>query len=507
MSARRFYLGGAIAPGEWWRKGSFGPLLGVIVISLILITIGAAFAGPVGLGIAFLISGGLGFLSLRKSASGATQGSLAQTFLTRWLLNRAGWSSFDPDDEDLPIALGNVRTLAYSAEEGKPELALIEHLDDGYMSATIWLRGRVSGIRDELQEGADSQLFGLLLRGLAEDALPVSQIDITTRATPADSAEYLAWGQEAWAHAPHELGASQAELAGWVEGGVTYLSWLTVKMPTQQLAARAELMGLPPTLESVAATAYDVVGDVARRVRDAGLQPTTALPPRTLGALMRHIMIPAYRPSDLEGIDRVWDGLRFGYQHEPRGFALEVVDPAVEPGTVITPDTQPDVWYHAVGHVPLMGWPKSVLRTDWLESLVVGSTAPIQTITTSLVPIPRIASKETARTAIAGSGAKHLREANAGKVATGEEMSTAAAGMWMLNDIVDGGSSGVAVTLRVMVSSPDPKNLMLTRGEIESRVIGAMDCIEFDWYDKDHARALMTMLPLGRGMKTNRKVR
>ena len=79
--------------------------------------------------------------------------------------------------------------------------------------------------------------------------------------------------------------------------------------------------------------------------------------------------------------------------------------------------------------------------------------------------------------------------------------------MWMLQDIVDGGSSGVAATLRVMVSSPDPKNLMLTRGEIESRVIGAMDCIEFDWYDKDHARALMTMLPLGRGMKTNRKVR
>lgn len=500
---RKFFLGGSVIASSWWSPDSIAPMMIAAATAVVAMVIGFATGGPAAGALAMALVVGVWLLLFRKDTLGGSAAAMIGPRVTRWVLKRAGWNNFDPATEDVPAALGRVRVLAQSAREGGAELAIVEHLDEGYMSAVVWIRGRAGGIQSDTQANADATAFGRFLNGLAEDDIPVSQIDLTVRTIPADSREYLSWGEPLWGRVNEALADAMREQSDSIEVNDRYLSWLTIKMPTRLLSQRADLMGLDPGLEAVTATAFDVVGDVARRAATAGLQPTWGMPPRTLGALLRHVMIPQYQPEDLDGIEQVWDGLRFEYGLEDRGLALEVLDPAQDFDTDAA--AEPDTWYHAVGEIPHDGWPKSTVDTGWLESLVIGANVAYRTVCVSFPLVPRITATGRARTAVAMSTAEEVKDARAGKVSTGVEADKADAARWMMTDIVSGGSSGVTPTLRVMVSAPTMRWLQTARREVEAKVRGDLGCVKWTWRDHDHTRALMTMLPLARGVKGERR--
>ncbi len=138
---RRYFLGGSVAGGRWYAADSFVPLVIVLMVVVGLTVVAMSTMGPGGAGVVLAISAVMFFLATKKDSLGIAPIAGLQGQVTRWVLKRAGWNSFDPDTEDLPVALGRVRALAWSAAEGRPEVALLEHIDEGYISATILLHG------------------------------------------------------------------------------------------------------------------------------------------------------------------------------------------------------------------------------------------------------------------------------------------------------------------------------------------------------------------------------
>lgn len=504
---RRYFLGGSVAGGRWYSADSFVPIIIVVMVVAGLTVVAMATMGPGGAGVILAISAVVFFLATKKDSLGIAPIAGLQGQVTRWVLKRAGWNSFDPDTEDMPVALGRVRALAWSAAEGRPEVALLEHIDEGYISATILLRGEVKAMISDLEDNAKSSSFGAFLKGLADGQMPITQVDLTIRATPGDSTEYLDYMDRRQRkntlqnrHIPERLVEATTALAGAVDVADEYQAWATFKMPTEGLARRATLMRLEPGFESIAASAYEVAGEAATRLTIAGLRPTFGLPPKSLAALLRHMMVPVYRARDLGGLERVWDGVRYGYDLEERGMGLRVVDPSVDPNLVAPGETaEPDVWYHAIGRVPVDGWPRATLDSGWLHELIVGTNVDYRTVSVSFPLVGRAQASRSARAAVANAGAEQLVEARQGKVSSGVEAEKENAARWMLQDINDG-AAGVTPSLRVMVSSPDPIWLVQDRSMVEAAMT-SLGCVRWAWYDGDHARALMTMLPLARGSK------
>jgi hypothetical protein len=481
--------------GETRRRGLFGERSGpqmfvavavatgglvllVMVRSVVLLLVEAAIAGVVWM-----------VLQRRTNHGEAWTGTLVDETRFR-VARRRGTDTYSPPagpgSRPLPSEVGTARFAGVSAQEGEPELAVVEH-GLTYISTVLEVVGGGDGLRDVAEINNGGAHFGRLLFTLSRPDIPVEQIDVTTRVLPIDAEDYDTWIRERMPAnvAPH-LRDSMLALSEQVAfRGEDYRTFLTVRMNIEALADRARRHG-PVDAGRVAEMAFEVTKQVAGLAEHAGLHVRAGLGPRRLGALIRHMYAPSFDMDDLTGITRAGDGFQ---RYVGQRDAL-----------VVTGDDG-NRWWHATASVPRDGWPMNQVGVRWLEGLVTDvSPAMIRTVTSQFRLMPRAQTRDRARAALTFDQAAVIRENKAGKVSTGETEAQAAVPAQVLHDLLYAESGGCRPTLRVTVSAPSHIELLAGRDRIEAAATD-IGITRLRWHDTRHHHAHLLTLPLGRGIK------
>lgn len=489
---RLYRLGGG-ATGEGLlsrgRVARLAPLMIVMVIGVIAMLV---TQNQVVLVFALVIPAGVAIVTLWRTGAGEPL-IVAWGHATRRRLARVlSWDSFDPDREETPIPLGPVRWMGVAPTETEAQLAVMEHRQEKYFSTVIEIEGGGAGIREHYEQNLASARIGNLLSAVAQQTLPVEQIDVATHTRPADSGPYLEWMQQRLRpDIPEELRASMVDLADTVaDSAEQHTSWMVVRMPTAALAERVTRdYDSVPTTEALAEMAYATTEQVAALARNAGLTVRSGLSPRRMGALLRAIQLPSRSPDDLSGITASADGLVAYSTDSERGIAM------------IATDTEADVsWYHSVGTIPVEGWPSWEVTGRWLAPLVLGCPVAYRTVVTQWQLVPRARAASMARAAATFDRSQSLGKAKRGVVTGGQEEARERASDRVLTDITQGGAAGVRPVVRMMVSAPSLSALLAARAEVETAVTGDLELLQWHWFDRYQVGAVFTTLPIGRGV-------
>jgi hypothetical protein len=283
---------------------------------------------------------------------------------------------------------------------------------------------------------------------------------------------------------PERLRTSMRQLAGWTAGNTEeYRSYATIRMPLQQLAAR-----LPPgaDLERLSQEVFVLLGDVIRRAGAAGLSLRAVLGPRRLGALIRHLHDPDTDIDTLDGITSLIDG--WAHTRTP-GTSWVRIDGAVRP------------WYHAVASVPRDAWPLHPVGARWMEHLVTGvHPATIRTVQTQWRLVPKVRARDEARLAHTYDRADQHGQRRRGQVSTGESEASMSASWQVLTDLLTPVVGGVRPAVRIHVSAPSPEELAAARTRLTAAAENG-GITRLRWNDHRHHQALLTVLPMCRGIK------
>lgn len=489
---RTYFIGGDNSAARWITPRRVWQVLGalallVAVVGTVSITqsllVLAAWAGSIGLG--FLL------LRRRDRRGAAWAGSLAER-LRATLAYRLGWDAYDPEIESSPCVLGRVSVLAPSATENSPELAVIDHRDERVFTTVLRIEGGGDGLH-EIWEGNQRQSrFGQLLRTIANDNnLPVNQLDMLTHAVPATGREYRRHIEaELRSDLPEAVAESMAALGDLVsERSEGYSSYVVLRLPVDDLADRCRADLGEVSDEGLAETAFLVTGEVGLMLEEAGYPALPGgVPPRSLGALIRHLYLPSRSADDLEGVDRTLDGFpAFAQARDGR--------------SVISFDEQAGItWHHAIGDVPTDGWPLDLVPGRLLSQLIVEAPPGLyRTVVSQFRLLPQHVAVGRARGALTSARAGVISQNKRGVVSTGVPESREDAASLVLSDVGRGQHAGVLPMVRMLVSAPSAPQLQRARNSVQT-LAASTGFAKWRWRDGRHAQAMMTCLPLGRGI-------
>lgn len=396
--------------------------------------------------------------------------------------------------QTLPREVGDVRVLAYAPPNAPhAPMAIVHHMDQrrrswasGHLTATFEIKGAGDGLLPVREVNTSGLLFERLLGGLASAEIPVDQLDIATRILPVHPAAYREHIDSLVVpDAPERLWNSLRELASFAAGNAEeYRTFATIRIPLAHLRTSAAVGSLD--LDQVCEETFSVVGEVVRRVSGAGYELRAVLGPRRLGALVRHLHDPDHSMDSLESIESVADGWN-RLRYKGRDWAR------IE-GTARD-------WYHAVAHVPRDAWPAQAINARWMEHLVTQvSPATIRTVVSQFRFVPKIRAREIARIGLTYDTASQKAAAKKQRVSTGETEASMSASRRTLHDLMQPVVGGVYPSVRVMVSAPEADQLAAAR----KLVVGAAEnggITRLDWQTFQHHKALVTCLPMGRGVR------
>lgn len=440
-----------------------------------------------------IVLGLIGFwLTRRKDAVGESWSSSVRDQMAFQLARRAATPEFVPG-RSLPAEVGEIRALAYAPPAAPTSpMAIVHHKNQrsgswatGHLTATFEIQGAGDGLLPVRSTNTAGLLFERLLGGLASAEIPVDQLDIATRVLPVHPAAYREhMGNLVVPTAPGALQRSMRELAGYAAGNTEeYRSFATVRIPLSHLAA--SISGLAD-LERICEETFDVIGEVTRRVHAAGYGLRAVLGPRRLGALIRHLHDPDMAIEALDGIESVADG--WGYVRWNEKDHARVEGAARD-------------WYHAVAHVPRDAWPSQAVTPRWMEHLVTRvNPATIRTVQSQFRLIPKMRAREIARIGLTYDTATVRGASKKGQVSTGETEASMTASRRLLLDLMRPVVAGTYPTVRVMVSAPDPDMLTAARRRVTSAGEDG-GITRLNWHDYRHGRAMVTVLPMARGLK------
>ncbi len=395
-----------------------------------------------------------------------------------------------------PPEVGGIRVMAY-APEAQPAspMAVVHHRDhagrswsSGHVTATFEITGGGDGLLPTRAVNAAGYLFERLLGGLSGANLPVDQLDVCTRVLPVHPDSYRAHINGLLAPGtPPRLRRSMTELAGYAAGTTEeYRSFATVRIPLTRLAER-----LPATAdageEALCAAAFTVLGDVVGRVGRAGHPLRAVLGPRRLGALIRHLHDPDRDIDDLDGIHSMLDGWS------------QVRTPGRD--WVRTEGTHRP-WHHAIATVPRDAWPLQPVTARWMEHLVTGiHPATIRTVQAQWRLVAKAPARERARLALTYDTADRHGERRRGRVSTGVAEASMSSSRRVLEDLLTPVVGGAHPAVRVHLSAPTPAELAAARTHV---IAAAEDAgiTRLRWHTHRHHQALLTTLPLARGIRT-----
>ncbi len=392
----------------------------------------------------------------------------------------------------VPQELGRVQFASAAAAEGAAPLAVADHTapHDGYLSTVVEIVGGGDGLRDTRETNATAAGFGGLLYALATPGMPVAQIDVSTRVLPMPSDAYQQWAAEHIdPYSPAVTRENLVDLAARVgHAGETYHSWMTLRMPREDLAARAARSGGSGP-EAILEAAWEVTAEVARRAGDAGLVVRGGLGPARLGALVRNLYNPDWGLTDITGMESPRDGFQPYVAHR-RGLFVPT-------SGELDSDTG---WWHATASVPRDGWPMTAVGSRWLEALVTGITpATVRTITAQFRLVSAQSAREQAAFANTLDQAEIRSEAKSGKVSTGVNEAQASASARVLDDVVNK-AAGCHPALRVTVSAPSWPGLVAARERVHNAALDDAQLNRLRWHDTRHHHAHLLTLPFARGI-------
>lgn len=492
MEPRTAWLGGRTTDDSWWswrslRKYLFGAIaIGVVVVVLV------ASQSLLAAAIAAVIAGA-GWLTSRLARDlGPDSWSTNLGQLARYRVARAlGWDRFDPAlDAGLPFALGSEPVIwgVAATPDSTQQLALI--CDRDQLVAVLELDGVGGGIRRTVERNSEGRRMGAMLLALSAAEVPVVQLDIATLIRPAAETPYRQFLAAQDLHPQLETAAEQA-----VDAVCNHCddvrSWLVVRMDKSAIAERAVREQGRGDAEATAEAAFDTVGDVAALVSERGMGVRSALTPPMLLALIRSLWLPSYRATDPDGIDTLRDAFA-QFAPDLRGEAIRATDPR----------GLSDPWYHAVGEIPLDGWPGATVPIRWLEPLVARGGANRRLVVTQFALMDRVKARNQALGARTQAEADRIHVRRQGTVTAGDEDVRSSGSLLVVGDIGQRGATGVKVTLRVAVSSPSPRGLTEARRLVQGAAQASMGVMTWRWRDHDHARAFMTVLPFGKGLRS-----
>lgn len=486
LERRKFWLSGAeTKPWLSWRRVAVIVVLGAVAaICLFAIVITQSLM----LVIVLLVTIGAAVVTWRrKNADGAGLlgtwlGGLSRAAAARW----GRWDEFDPDIDDRPFWLEGMRVFAVSGANEEGELALLE--DRGHLVAILEVDGGGEGIASIAAERRREDDFRDVLRACARARTTVSQLDLFTRRVPAEAAQVKAlqesdlddWVTPTVKRSMLELG----ELAG--EEANAYRSWVAVRMPILDLAEKARDLGVEPSEEVIAESAFDTVAWVTRLFEQHGIPVFGGLSPKQAGAVIRGILLPDYSVDDTDGITDFWECWP-AFEPAPRGDSL----------AVFAPDAMEAGWFHAAGSIPRRGWPDSVVNGRWLTPLIVGGRCAQQVVVTSLSLMPPHRALALALDQLTTASARRLHKDRTREVSTGEEQLEESSARTVGMDITLRSQAGVRVVSRVMVSARSRRQLRQAREDCQSIMEQQLGVTEFWWDDARQTVGVMSCLPLG----------
>ncbi len=493
MSSERTYVLGGETRRRTLFTGVSGRQLVVAAVFVLVWMLALLTTRSLAVLLSGIALGALGVaLSRRRTAMGTSWTGSVRDRVAFRIGHRSGAPDFVPG-ESLPKEVGEIRALAY-APPNTPStpMAIIHHKDHGrgswntgHLTATFEIQGSGDGLLPVRTVNTAGLLFERLLGGLASAEIPVDQLDIATRVLPVHAAAY----QEHISGlvvpgAPARLRESMAELSRHAAGNTEeYRSFATVRIPLAQLAAA---ISGPADLERIAEETFDTVGEVVRRADAAGYRLRAVLGPRRLGALIRHLHDPDMDPDTLDGISTVADGWGYVRHAAPRHVKIE--------GAART-------WYHAIAHLPRDAWPAQPVGARWMEHLVTRvNPATIRTVQCQFRLVPKQRAREIARIGLTYDVATQRGAQKKGQVSTGETEASMSASRRTLLDLLRPVVAGVYPAVRVMVSAPDDPELLAAA---RRRVTSAAEdggITRLDWQDYKHHKALITALPMARGV-------
>lgn len=459
-------------------------ILVLLATRSLLVLLGGIVLGAVAVG-----------LARRKTITGESwTGSFRERISFRLARRRHGGRPDFVPGQALPPEVGEIRVLAYAPPSTPAApMAIVHHKDHrraswttGHLTATFEIQGGGDGLLPVRAVNTAGLLFERLLGGLASAEIPVDQLDIATRVLPVHPHAYRQhMSGLVVADVPARLRRSMAELSAFAAGNTEeYRSFATLRIPLAHLAAT---ISGPADLERIAQETFETVGEVVRRVGGAGYRLRAVLGPRRLGALVRHLHDPDMDMDALDGIGTVADGWGYVRYAEPKFVRVQ--------GAARD-------WYHAVAHVPRDSWPAQAVNARFMEHLVTRvNPATIRTVVSQFRLVPKARAREIARIGLTYDVATQHGQRKKGQVSTGETEASMSASRRVLYDLLRPVVAGVYPSVRVMVSAPDDPELL---DAARRRVTSAAEdggITRLDWQDYRHHRALVTALPMARGVK------
>jgi len=268
-----------------------------------------------------------------------------------------------------------------------------------------------------------------------------------------------------------------------------FSSYLVVRMPIDDLAARCRADLGQISDEGLAETAFLVTGEVGLMFEEAGYQALPGgVPPRSLGALIRHLYLPSRSADDLTGIGQTLDGFpAFAQARDGR--------------SLISYDEQAQMtWHHAIGDVPTDGWPLDLVAGRLLSQLILEAPPGLRrTVISQFRLLPQHVAVARARGALTSARASVIGQHKRGVVSTGVPEGREDAAQLVLTDVGRGQHAGVQPMVRMLVSAPSAEHLHRVRNSVQTLAAGT-GFSKWRWRDGRHAQAMMTCLPLGRGI-------
>ncbi|MDT0342712.1 hypothetical protein [Streptomyces litchfieldiae] len=210
------------------------------------------------------------------------------------------------------------------------------------------------------------------------------------------------------------------------------------------------------------------------------------LGPRRLGALIRHLHDPDLDIDELDGIESVLDGWS---QTRTPGRDWVRTEGVHRP------------WFHAVASVPRDAWPLQPVTARWMEHLVTGiHPATIRTVQVQWRLVPKVLARERARLALTYDTADRHGERRRGQVSTGVSEASMSSSRRVLQDLLTPVVGGTHPAVRLHLSAPSTTELAAARVRL---VAAAEDggVTRLRWHAHRHHQALLTALPLARGIK------
>lgn len=500
----------SVLGGQTRERKTFGALSAGAVGALALLGVGwivAIIVAPGGLALVVIFGGGavgVGLVRAMTHVNDEGDGWLrAVSLALRYRLqsgvrilgrdvirHRVLWI---PQVGAVPGAIGQLRELDVATGAGT--VSLVHHPDrrrgfeKGYFTGSLEVIGGGDGIQEIHEVNSQGIRFGRILKNLASPRVPVDQVDFDTRVLATDPGEYRRHVESLLkAEIGAELEESMRELTEiGAAASESYRSFVTVRMPLDQVISST--MGRED-LDGVVDAATEALRLAAERLMRGGYDVRSVMSPRRVGAFIRHTYVPSYGVDQLDGLETVADAFAFfGYDHGQSGRSLRVE--AGDHGE----------WYHAVASIPMDGWPLAEVGVRWLEGLVTDTErAVIRTVRAQHRLIPRREARDRAAIGRTLDEADLHRQAKREQTSTGELEEQASAADRLLRDLRTDGAAGDLPAVRILVSGRSRHELEDARSVIEGAV-DDMSIQRLRWYDKCHDLAMVTLLPMGRGVK------